>query len=110
MSAAARRAADGTGEHGPAGRGPDIHVGRLALRVTGLDQDEAGTLGRLVAQELAGTLLDAAPQDRLGRVRIQVTADGRGRPELLARRIADELGRILARGQGAGHPGGEAVR
>ena len=131
MSAAARRPAGSAGGQGRGGRepggqgrggrepgGPGVHVGRLALRVTGLDEDEARTLGHLVAQELQAGLpgavpqahLDAVPQAHLDRVRIQVTADGPGQPELLARRIADELGRILARGQGPGHPGEGAVR
>lgn len=116
MSAAARRPADSAGGQGRGGRGPGgpgFHVGRLALRVTGLDEDEARTLGHLVAQELQAGLPGAVPQTpqaHLDRVRIQVTADEQGRPELLARRIADELGRILARGQGPGHPGGGAVR
>jgi hypothetical protein len=116
MSAAARRPAGSAGEQGRGGRepgGPGVHVGRLALRVTGLDEDEARTLGHLVAQELQAGLPGAVPpaaEAHLDRVRIQVTADGQGRPELLARRIAGELGRILARGQGPGHPGGEAVR
>ena len=116
MSAAAGRPGDNASGQGRGGRepggpgGPGVHVGRLALRVTGLDEDEARTLGHLVAQELPAGLLGAAPQAHLDRVRIQVTADEQGRPELLARRIADELGRILARGQGPGHPGGGAVR
>jgi hypothetical protein len=123
MSAAARHPAGSAGGQGRGGRepggqrrggrepgGPGVHVGRLALRVTGLHEDEARTLGHLVAQELQAGLLGAASQAHLDRVRIQVTADEQGRPELLARRIADELGRILARGQGPGHPGGGTVR
>jgi hypothetical protein len=113
MSAAAGRPADGADGRGQGGRGTgglDVYVGRLALRVTGLDEDEARTLGRLVARDLPASLLGAAPQAHLDRVRIQVTADEPGRTDLLARRITDELGRILTRGQGPGHPGGEAVR
>jgi hypothetical protein len=100
------------GGHGRGGRGtggPDVHIERLALRVTGLDEDEARALGRLVAQDLPASL-PGALHARLDRVRIQVTADEQDRPELLARRIADEVGRILARGQEPGHPGGGAVR
>jgi hypothetical protein len=113
MSTAAGRPADGASERGQDGRGtgdPDVHVGRLALRVTGLDEDEARTLGRLVAQGLPVSLLGAAAQAHLDRMRIQITADEQDQPGLLARRITDEIGRILTRGQGPGHPGGEAVR
>jgi len=87
--------------------GAEVHVGRLALRVTGIDEAEARTLGRLVAEGLSGSL-PAAAGDGLGRVRIQLTADAaeQGSPELLARRIGGELGRILMRGQAPGYPGG----
>jgi hypothetical protein len=91
--------------------GRELHIERLALRVTGLDERAAGMLARLVAEGLGSGLPGAAGGD-LGRVRIQLTADAaeQGRPDLLARRIAGELGRILARGQGPGAPGEEAAR
>ena len=113
MSPAARppgggREPDGRGPDGPGADGPGIYIGRLALRVTGLDEDEARALGHLVAQDLPASLPGMPPG--LDRVRIQVTADEPGRPGLLARRIADELGRILTRRQGPGHPGGGAIR
>lgn len=95
----------------PADRGPEMRVGRLALRVAGLDEGEARTLGRLVAEGLASGLPGTAGGD-LGRVRIQLTADPaeQGRPELLARRIVDEFSRTLMRGQVPGWPGEEGGR
>ena len=47
------------------------------------------------------------PGAGLGRLRVEVTADAaeQGSPDLLARRIAGEIGRVLARGQGPGRPG-----
>jgi hypothetical protein len=84
----------------------DFHIDRLTLRVTGLDEEAARTLAGLVAEGLA---LHGAAGD-LGRVQIQLTADAaeQGRPDLLARRIAGEVGRVLGRGQGPG--AGEAAR
>jgi hypothetical protein len=95
----------------PADRGPEMRVGRLALRVTGLDEGEARTLGHLVAEGLASGL-PAAAGGGLGLVRIQLTADAaeQGRPERLARRIVEEFGRILTRGQAPGWPGEEGGR
>ena len=90
----------------PAGRpGPDVWIGRLALQVSGLDEGTARALARLVAQGLPPEVAGLA--GGLGRVRIQVTVDAaeQGRPELLARRIANELGRVLAGGQARGGPG-----
>ena len=84
----------------PADRGPELRVDRLALQVTGLDEGAARTLGRLVAEGLASGLPAAAGD--LGLVRIQLTADAaeQGRPELLARRIVEEFGQIMRRGEG----------
>ena len=91
--------------------GRDLHIERLALRVTGLDEGAARLLARLVAEGLVPGLPGAAGGD-LGRVRIQLTADAaeQGRPDRLARRIAGELGLILGRGQGPGARGEEAAR
>jgi hypothetical protein len=103
--------AGGRGRRSQEARGPDIRIDRLALRVTGLDEDAARTLARLVAQELPPGLtgpaaVRLAAGQHLGRVRIQVTADAaeQGQPDLLARRIAGELARTLAHGQGPGAP------
>jgi hypothetical protein len=91
----------------PPGRGPEVHIDRLALRVTGLDEATALALARLVAEGLAPGLPELAGS-RLGRVRIQVTAGAaeHARPELLAQLIAGELSRVL----GPGYPGEEMVR
>jgi hypothetical protein len=96
---------------GPGGAGPGVHVDRLALRVTGLDQAAARTLARLVAEGLAPELVRSAVNAGLDQLRIEVTpgAADHGRPELLARRITSELRRALARGQAPGGPGREAV-
>ena len=95
--------ARGRGLRSREARGPDVRIGRLALRVTGLDEEAARTLAGLVAEELPSRLTgpDAGRvtgDQHLGRVRIQVTADAaeQGQPDLLARRIAGELARILA--------------
>ena len=101
MSPAARSQADG----------PEVRIDRLTLQVTGLDEAAARTLARLVAEGLAAGLPAMAGGD-LGQVRIQVTARAteQGSPGPLARRIAAELGRALARGRDPGAPGGEAAR
>lgn len=84
--------------------GPEVHIGRLTLRVTGMDEGAARTLARLVAEGLAHAGMAGGD---LGLVRIRLTAEP-GRPDLLAGRIADEVGRLLAPSQ---HPGaGEAPR
>jgi len=93
---------DGSGATGPA-----VHVDRLVLRVAGLDEGAARTLARLVAEGLEPSLFLMAGPGGLSRLRIEVTASSadHGRPDLLARRITNELGRILGPGRG-----GEAVR
>jgi hypothetical protein len=64
------------------GAGGDVHVDRLTLRVTGLDEDAARALARLVAEKLAGTLPPGSA--------------GPGSPlDALAGRIADQVGRAL---------------
>ena len=58
-----RGAAMSPGAGGPdagPGAGADVHVGRLALRVSGLDEDVARTLARLVAERLTADLLRPA--------------------------------------------------
>lgn len=95
----------------PADPGPEVHVDRLALRVAGLDENAARTLARLIAEGLVPGLPELTGGN-LGRVRVQVTADAAeaGRPELLARRIADELSRVLGRGRDPGYQDEEAAR
>jgi hypothetical protein len=92
----------------PAG---DVRVDRLALRVAGLDEDEARALARLVAEGLAPGTLAAAGSAGLSRLRIEVQADaGQGDPALLARRIIDQIGRALARDRAPGGRDGEALQ
>jgi glycine cleavage system aminomethyltransferase T len=91
----------------PAG---DVHVGRLALRVAGLDEDAARALARLVAEGLAPGVLRPAGIAGLDSLRVEVeAAAGADTPDLLARRIVGEIGRVLARDRVAGGPDGEAV-
>ena len=91
----------------PAG---EVRVGRLALRVAGLDEDAARALARLVAEGLAPGLLRPAGIAGLDSLRVEVQAEAEDdTPELLARRIIGEIGRVLARDRVAGGPDGEAV-
>jgi hypothetical protein len=93
-----------------AGAAGDVHIGRLALRVAGLDEDAARALGRLVAQRLTPGLLRPAGLAGLDslQVEIQASATDHGVPDLLARRIADEIGRVLAHDRVSGGHDGEA--
>jgi hypothetical protein len=100
----------------PAGRPPvqadDIHIDRLALRVAGLNEDAAGRLARLVAERLAPSLLQLpglAGVESL-RVAVQAAADEQGNPDLMAQRIVDEIGRVLARDRVSAGPDGEVAR
>lgn len=85
----------------------EVHVDRLTLRASGLDEDAARSLARLVAEGLTPGMLRLAGTAGLDCLRVEVTADQRT-PDLLARRIVDEIGRVLARGPVAGGPDGEA--
>ncbi|MGP0028313.1 MAG: hypothetical protein ACLPKE_33905 [Streptosporangiaceae bacterium] len=89
----------------------DVHIERLALRVAGLDEDAARALARLVAEGLAPGVLRPAGLAGLGSLQIGVRARAgdQGRPDLLARRIVDEIGRALARDRVSGGPDGAAV-
>ncbi len=88
----------------------DVRVGRLALRVAGLDEDAARALARLVAEGLAPGLLRPAGIAGLDSLRVEVRAEaGDDTPDLLARRIVGEIGRVLARDRVAGGPDGEVV-
>jgi hypothetical protein len=87
--------------------GGDVHIDRLALRVAGLDEDAARALARLVAEGLAPGVLRPAGLAGLDglQVVVQAGAGGQDGPDLLARRIVDEIGRALARGPIPGGPG-----
>ncbi len=94
-----------------AGPASDVHIDRLALRVAGLDEDAARALARLVAEGLAPGMLRPAGLAGLDSLQVEVQAGAadQGRPDLLARRIVDEIGRVLARDRVPGGPDGEAV-
>jgi hypothetical protein len=91
--------------------GGEIRVDRLALRVAGLDEDAARALARLVAEGLTPGLLRAPGAVGLDSLRVEVKADTENdTPYLLARRITDEIGRVLARDRASGAPEAETVR
>jgi hypothetical protein len=97
---------------GPPARADDIHIGRLTLRIVGLDEDAAGTLARLVAERLAPSLLQLpglAGVESL-RTAVQAAATEQGNPDLLAQRIVDAIGRVLARDRVSAGPDGEVAR
>jgi hypothetical protein len=96
------------------GAGPpadDVHIDRLALRVSGLDEDAARELAYLVAAGLAPGLLRAAGAAGLGSLRVTTTAEpaDQNQPDRLARRIVSEIGRVLARDRASGAPDGEVM-
>jgi hypothetical protein len=101
-------AASAAGLAGPAG---EVHIDRLALRVAGLDEDAARALARLVAEGLASGMLRPAGTAGASSLQVEVQASAveQGRPDLLARRITDEIGRALARGRAQGGQEGEAA-
>ena len=102
--------ADGTPDAGRARRDAgrrDVHIDRLALRAAGLDEDAARALARLVAEGLTPGLLRPAGLAGVGslQVEVQASAAEQGNPDLLARRIVDEIGRVLARDRRLGRTG-----
>ena len=89
----------------------DVRIGRLALRVAGLDEDAARVLARLVAVRLTPGLLrppGLAGFDSL-QVEAQAAAAEQTDPDLMAQRIVDEIGRVLARDRVSGGPDGEVA-
>jgi hypothetical protein len=102
------------GRPGPGGElADDVHIDRLVLRVAGLDEGAARALARLVAEGLAAGLPRPAGSAGLDSLRLEVTATAAGPeavPDLLARRIAGEIGWVLARDRAAGGPDGEVAR
>ena len=79
------------------GTGGDVHIGRLALRVSGLDEGAARTLARLVAERLTADLLRPAGAGGLDSLKVEVTpgASDRAGPDALAQHIADQVRRAL---------------
>jgi hypothetical protein len=106
--AGAPHARPGARDDGPAA---GIRLDRLALRAAGLDEDAARLLARLVAEGLTPGLLRPAGLAGVGslHVEVQATAAEQEKPDLLARRIIDEIGRVLARDPVSGAPEGEAA-
>jgi hypothetical protein len=93
------------------GAAGDVHVGRLALRVSGLDEDAARALPRLVAERLTADLLrpaGAAGLDSL-QVEVKLRDSDQAEPDALAQRIADQVGRALARDRASGGPDAEVA-
>jgi hypothetical protein len=98
----------GARDAGPAG---DIRIDRLALRVAGLGEDAARGLARLVAERLTPGLIRPAGLAGLDslHVKVQAGAAEHADPDLLAQRIVDEIGRVLARDRVSGGPDGEVA-
>lgn len=93
------------------GAGGDVHVDRLALRVSGLDENAARTLARLVAERLTADLLrptGAAGLDSL-QVEVKLRDTDQIEPDALAQRIAGQVGRALARDRASGGPDAEVA-
>jgi hypothetical protein len=98
----------GPREAGPAGH---VRIDRLALRAAGLDEGAARLLARLVAEGLTPGLLRPAGLAGMDSLRVEVQASpaDQDQPDLLARRIVDEIGRVLARDRVSGGPDGEVA-
>ena len=98
-------------EPGTSGSAGEVHIDRLALRVAGLDEDAARVLARLVAEKLADSLWPAAGAARPGplRAEVRLSAGDQAGPDILARHIADQVGRALARDRAAGGPDAEVM-
>jgi hypothetical protein len=93
------------------GAAGDVHVDRLALRVSGLDEDAARALARLVAERLTADLLRPAGVAGLDSLQIEVRLSDTDQvePDALAHRIADQVGRALARDRASGGPDAEVA-
>jgi hypothetical protein len=99
------------------GPAEEVHVGRLSLQVSGLDEDAARALSRLVASGLAPVLSRASAGTGLDHLRVEVPAapgsagetGAGGSPEQLAQRIVERVGRVLARERAFGPLGEEGT-
>jgi hypothetical protein len=96
----------GARDAGPAG---DVRIDRLALRAAGLDEDAARLLALMVAERLTPGLLRSAGLAGSLHVEVRASAAEHGNPDLLARRVIDEIGRVLARDRVSGAPEGEVA-
>lgn len=93
------------------GEGPatQVRIDRIRLRAAGLDEEAAHRLAELVARGLAAGEFRTAASIGLDSLSVPVkasAADGSS-PDLLARRIVGEIGRVLARDRVFGGPDGE---
>ncbi len=78
----------------------DVRIDRLSLHVAGLDEDAARELAQLVARNLAPGMFPLAGTSAIESLQVRVQgAPGKDDQAALARHIADEIGRALARGQ-----------
>jgi hypothetical protein len=92
----------------------EVHVERLSLQVSGLDEDAARALCRLVAEGLVPVLGRASAGTGFDHLRVEVPAEsgpagGATSPDLLAARIIDRVGRVLARDRAFGPLGEEGT-
>ena len=75
---------------------PAVSIDRLALRVSGLDEQAARVLARLVAEGLAPGLLRSSPGAGLDHLELEVPATPAD-PDLMAQRIVAAIERGLER-------------
>lgn len=87
---------------------PKVHVERLSLTVSGLDEDAGRALARLVATGLAPALTRADAGTGLDHLRVEVDGSTADVDELAAR-IIDRVGRVLSRDRAFGPLGEEAT-
>ena len=82
--------ANGRARRGTA-RDGEAEVGRLALRISGGDEDAARSLGRLVALGLADSQALPPGRGRIDQLQVQLNAEPGENPQDLARRIVARL-------------------
>lgn len=77
----------------------EMRVDRIRLQVAGLDEGAARRLARLVAEGLVPGMGLPPAAGSLESLRIEVPGGAGDPPDVLAQRITDRIGRVLARGR-----------
>lgn len=75
----------------------DVHIDRLTLKLSGLDEAEGRRLALLVSEGLAAATLPAGAASNLGSIRLDLRAAPRGGVDALATQIVSGLVRELSR-------------